>query len=188
MIKDYPRGKDYNKAIEINPNDVKAINNRGNSKLQLNLLEESIEDFNQAAQIDPEFGLVYQNRGIPKALSGDMDEAVELGVKLPEQLASIEQGTRDDDFTRVRDRRGHSNQLSEVDSVIDNDTGIKNPVLTMIELPLIDLKEERQALIAFMSRPFCRDADFKRTRETVTSFVNRMWTKMVLDCLAVIKA
>ena len=37
----------------------------------------------------------------------------------------------------------------------------------MIKLPLIDLKEERQALIAFVSRPFCQDADFKRTRETV---------------------
>ena len=58
----------------------------------------------------------------------------------------------------------------------------------MIELPLIELREERQALIAFMSRPFCRDADFKRTKETVTSFVNRMGTKKVLDCLAVIKA
>ena len=76
---------------------MKAINNRENSKLGLDLLEESIEDFNQAAQIDPEFGLVYQNRGIPKALSGDMDgacndrnKAVELGVELPEQLASID--------------------------------------------------------------------------------------------------
>jgi len=75
-----------------------------------------------------------------------------------------------------------------VDSVIENNTEIKNPVLTMIELPLIELREERQALIAFMSRPFCRDADFKRTKETVTSFVNRMGTKKVLDCLAVIKA
>ena len=53
---------------------------------------------------------------------------------------------------------------------------------------MIELREKRQALIAFMSRPYCRDADFKRTRETVTSFVNRMGTKKVLDCLAVIKA
>ena len=58
----------------------------------------------------------------------------------------------------------------------------------MVELPLIELKEERQKLIGFMSRPFRQDPDFKTTRETVTSFVNRMGTKNVLDCIAVIKA
>ena len=58
----------------------------------------------------------------------------------------------------------------------------------MIELPPLELKEERQALIVFMSRPYYQDADFKRTKETVTAFVNRMETTKVLDCLAVIKA
>ena len=76
---------------------MKAFNSRGNSKMRLDLLEESIEDFNKAIQIDPEFGLLYQNRGIPKPLSGDMDgacndwnKAVELGVELLEQLVSID--------------------------------------------------------------------------------------------------
>ena len=68
-----------------------------------------------------------------------------------------------------------------------NDTGVKKPVLTMIELPLIELKEERQELIGFMTRAFRQDPDFTRTREAVTSFVNRMGTRNVLDSLAVIK-
>ena len=45
---------------------------------------------------DPYFGLAHQNRGISKAFSGDIDgacndwnKAVELGVKLPESVASV---------------------------------------------------------------------------------------------------
>ena len=75
-----------------------------------------------------------------------------------------------------------------MDSVIENDAEVMYPVLPMIELPLIELKEDRQELIVFFSRPFCRDADFKRTKQSVTSFVNRMGTRKVLDCHAVIKA
>ena len=61
------------------------------------MFEESIKDFSQAIQINPEFGLAYQNRGISKAFSGDMNgacidwnKAVELGIELPEQVASID--------------------------------------------------------------------------------------------------
>ena len=68
-----------------------------------------------------------------------------------------------------------------------NDTGVKKPVLTMVELPLIELQEERQELTGFMTRAFRQDPDFTRTREAVTSLVNRMGTRNVLDCLAVIK-
>ena len=72
--------------------------------------------------------------------------------------------------------------------VVYDGTGVERPVLTMIELPLIQLQEESQELIGFMTRPFRQDPDFKTTRETVTSFVNRMGTRNLLDCLAVIKA
>lgn len=58
----------------------------------------------------------------------------------------------------------------------------------MVDLPLIELKQERQEVIGFMIRPFRQDPDFRRTKESVTSFVNRMGTRNVLDCLAVIKA
>ena len=51
----------------------------------------------QAIEIDPDFGLAHQNRGISKAFSGDIDgacsdwnKAVELGVTLPESVASID--------------------------------------------------------------------------------------------------
>ena len=48
-------------------------------------------------EIDPDFGLAHQNRGISNAFSGDIDgacsdwnKAVELGVTLPESVASID--------------------------------------------------------------------------------------------------
>ena len=37
----------YDKFNAINPNDVKTVVNRGNSRLQLDLPEESMADFNQ---------------------------------------------------------------------------------------------------------------------------------------------
>ena len=36
-----------------------------------------------------------------------------------------------------------------MDSVIENDAEVMYPVLPMIELPLIELKEDRQELIVF---------------------------------------
>ena len=75
---------------------MKAINNRGISKLKLELPEEALGDFNQAAGIDPEYELIYKNRGISKALLGDMDgacndwdRAEELGVELLEEWGSF---------------------------------------------------------------------------------------------------
>ena len=86
----------HQEAIEFNPSNKEVFNNRGNAKASLDLLEESIKDFDRSIQIDPGFGLPYQNGGITKALSGDIDgacndwnKAVELGVKLPESVASV---------------------------------------------------------------------------------------------------
>ena len=52
-----------------------------------------------------------------------------------------------------------------------NDTGAKNPVLTMVDLPLIELKQERQEVIGFVFRPFRQDPDFRKTKEMF--FINK---------------
>ena len=44
---------DYDKAIELNPNNAKAYYNRGQLKRKLGKEEEAVEDFKKADEIDP---------------------------------------------------------------------------------------------------------------------------------------
>lgn len=164
----------------------------------MELPDESIEDFDKVIQIDPDFGIAYLNRGISKALSEDMggacndwNKAIEWGLSCQNNwqvLIAIELKMSPSRSTEGQTSSLKIPQLGVLNSVMGNDTGAKNPVLTMVDLPLIELKQERQEVIGFMIRPFRQDPDFRRTKESVTSFVNRMGTRNVLDCLAVIKA
>ncbi|WP_241392517.1 tetratricopeptide repeat protein [Brachyspira hyodysenteriae] len=43
------------KAIELNPNDFMAYNNRGNAKDNLGLYKEAIEDYNKATELNPDY-------------------------------------------------------------------------------------------------------------------------------------
>jgi len=56
--------KDYDKAIELNPNYAEAYNNRGNAYAKLNEHERAIEDFNKAVELNPNLAEAYGNRGI----------------------------------------------------------------------------------------------------------------------------
>ena len=58
---------------------------------------------------------------------------------------------------------------------------------SMVELPRLELKAERNELIRLICKPFNRDPDFLRTKDSMTAFVNRMGNRNVLDCLAVMK-
>ena len=58
---------------------------------------------------------------------------------------------------------------------------------SMVELPRLELKAERDELIRLICKPFNRDPDFLRTKDSMTAFVNQMANRNVLDCLAVMK-
>ena len=67
--------KDFNKAIELNPNYSKAYYNRGNTKKDLanaynniDYLEEAIKDYNKAIELNPNNSEAYFNRYISKSL------------------------------------------------------------------------------------------------------------------------
>ncbi|MER3494548.1 MAG: hypothetical protein C4323_21195 [Mastigocladus sp. ERB_26_2] len=55
--------KDYNQAIQINPNDAFYYNNRAIVRDKLNDNEGSIKDINRAIQINPNNALFYKNKG-----------------------------------------------------------------------------------------------------------------------------
>ena len=57
----------------------------------------------------------------------------------------------------------------------------------MLQLPRLELKAERDELIRLMCRPFKREPDFLRIKDSTASFVYRMGNRNVLDCLAVMK-
>ena len=56
--------KDYNKAIELVPNDSEVYLNRGASKGYLKEYESSINDFNKAIELNPNANDVYFNLGL----------------------------------------------------------------------------------------------------------------------------
>ena len=53
-----------NKAIQLNPKDAEAYNNRGILKIQSNAIEEAISDFNIAIELKPDYYEAYFNKGI----------------------------------------------------------------------------------------------------------------------------
>ena len=57
---------DYDKAIELNPKDAKAYNNRGVAKRQLKQYKEAITDYDKAIKLNPKDVKAYNNRGLRK--------------------------------------------------------------------------------------------------------------------------
>ena len=80
---------DYNRAIELDPQYVKAYNNRGLVYSALKEYFKAIADYNQALELDPKSAPTYTNRGNAyfelkeyfKAIS-DYNQALELKPKL----------------------------------------------------------------------------------------------------------
>lgn len=57
---------DFNKAIELDPNNVRAYVNRGLAKRSLGDSRGAIVDYNKAIELDPKSANTYFNRGIAK--------------------------------------------------------------------------------------------------------------------------
>ena len=75
-LQDY-RGaiQDYNKAIEINPQDASTYYNRGVTKGKLEDYRGAIQDFNKAIEINPQYATAYYNRGVAKYRLNDKSGA-----------------------------------------------------------------------------------------------------------------
>ena len=85
----------YTKAIELDPKDAYAYNNRANSYAALGQDERAIEDYDRAIQLNPEDAAAYSNRGNSYAALGlheraieDYNQAIQLNPELPEAYSN----------------------------------------------------------------------------------------------------
>ncbi len=67
---------DYNQAIQINPQDAEAYNNRGIAYADLGQYEQATADYNQALQINPQLAEAYYNRGNAYYDLGQYEQAI----------------------------------------------------------------------------------------------------------------
>ena len=79
----------FNKAIELNPKDAVAYNNRGAAYGQTGNYKQQIEDSTKALQINPKDAVAFNNRGVAYGELGnyeqeieDCTKAIELNPKL----------------------------------------------------------------------------------------------------------
>ncbi len=67
---------EFDRAIELEPENADAYVMRAIAKDQVGLLEEAIEDFNRALGIEPDNGEIYVNRGVTKHGRGETESAL----------------------------------------------------------------------------------------------------------------
>jgi tetratricopeptide (TPR) repeat protein len=67
--------KQYNRAIEINPDYAKAYNNRGLVYFVKGEFERAILDYSKAIKIDPDLAKPYDNRGTAYMIIGETEKA-----------------------------------------------------------------------------------------------------------------
>ena len=68
--------KDYDRAVELNPNYAKAFNNRAVVYEKTGELDKAIEDFGQAAKVDPNYARPFAHRAAIHAGKHEYDLAV----------------------------------------------------------------------------------------------------------------
>ena len=69
--------EEYNKAIEIDPNDASIYVNRGRAKQENGDYREAIKDYSKAIEVDPKYSTSYSHRGGIKFDLGDKRGAIE---------------------------------------------------------------------------------------------------------------
>ena len=95
---------DYDRAIELNPEDATAYNNRGFARSDLGDLAAAIDDFDRAIALNPEDATAYFNKACALALMGQGEEAcvwLERAIGLDREYR--EKAKKDSDFDGIRE-------------------------------------------------------------------------------------
>lgn len=99
--KDYQGAIDeFTKAININPKDAEAFNNRCYSKGIIGMYQEALDDCNKGISIDSEYGHAYDSRGEIKFVLNDFigacsdyKTAIKYNVKEREAWLKSDEGS-----------------------------------------------------------------------------------------------
>lgn len=67
---------DFSKAIELNPSDAEAFNNRCWVRIVVGRTRDALSDCNQAIRLRPEYADALDSRGLAKLKLGDLDSAI----------------------------------------------------------------------------------------------------------------
>ena len=136
----------FNKAIELNPKDAVAYNNRGAAYGQAGNYKQQIEDCNKAIELNSKDAVAYNNRGVAYGELGnyeqeieDCSKAIELNPKLAvayyhrgiayQKLGNRKQATKDKNKAYALNPKRTWNKVEIVSSApieqSTNDTKIK---------------------------------------------------------------
>ena len=69
--------EDYDRAIELDPQDADAVNNRASAKQKLGNLQGAMEDYDRAIELDPQNAVAFNNQTYTKQNLGNMQGAME---------------------------------------------------------------------------------------------------------------
>lgn len=82
--------EEYTKALELDPNNIHALTNRGSAYTHLGKYNEAIADLTKASEIDPGNIFPYYNRSIAYLYMNQYDNAIadcnkiiDLGIEFP---------------------------------------------------------------------------------------------------------
>src|SRR5262245_24846084 len=67
--------EDFNKSIQLSPENAPVYNNRGNALMDLGHPDEAIKDFDRAIALSSSYGAAYNNRGNARVALGQYDAA-----------------------------------------------------------------------------------------------------------------
>lgn len=76
---------DYTSALDLDPNDVGSLSNRGVARMALGQAIKALSDFNAALQLRPDYVTAYFNRAAAHMLLGDLNAAlkdVDVAIQL----------------------------------------------------------------------------------------------------------
>jgi tetratricopeptide (TPR) repeat protein len=67
--------EDFNKSIQLAPDNATVYNNRGNALMDLGHPDEAVKDFDRAIALSPNYGAAHNNRGNAHAALGQYEPA-----------------------------------------------------------------------------------------------------------------
>ena len=120
---------DLNRAIQLDPNNVKACNSRGTVKVRVKDYQGALVDFNRAIQLDPNSAKAHINRGALKALQFQDNKGALADLNRAIQLDSSDADAYNNrsllKYHNLKDRSGAIADLQKVSELLQQQGNLK---------------------------------------------------------------